>query len=175
MDRDNRYLHIPGVDHRRDTVITPKEPGGKVVIAGDSEVPAQYEFRDSDTRKAVAKAFPVSLVAGSSVKICSLPELCSETGVYALKITWGGNAAHYWHGWFAAIIPVRLGQHDYYNASAAEPIAGTHFYHHRNVSAFAFTLESDNSTPSYGFGGIFVTSAVTYSDTFTVVLKKLMP
>ena len=116
-----------------------------------------------------------SLTNGSWTKLCDFGHNYLD-GAYAIKIEWDyGHTGHYWAGMATGMVPAKSYTHVQYNNAPDEPLSLNHFYHHRTVNRFDFTLDSDNYWGShYGRIALWVYSYSTATHHFWVDVRKIL-
>ena len=132
--------------------------GNKVRINGDDAV---------FPRRTLVNGTSYSLTNGSWTKLCDFGHNYLD-GAYAIKIEWNyGGTGHYWAGMATGMVPAKSYTHVQYNNAPDEPLSLNHFYHHRAVGRFEFTLDSDNYWGgSYGRIALWVKGGSTATHQF---------
>jgi hypothetical protein len=140
--------------------------GNKVRIDGDDAV---------FPRRTLVNGTSYSLTSGSWTKLCDFGHNYLD-GAYAIKIEWNyGGTGHYWAGMATGMVPAKSYTHVQYNHAPDEPLSLNHFYHHRTVGRFEFTLDSDNYWgASYGRIALWVKGGSTATHQFYVDVRKIL-
>jgi hypothetical protein len=140
--------------------------GNKVRIDGDDAV---------FPRRTLVNGTSYSLTSGSWTKLCDFGHNYLD-GAYAIKIEWNyGGTGHYWAGMATGMVPAKSYTHVQYNHAPDEPLSLNHFYHHRTVGRFEFTLDSDNYWGgSYGRIALWVKGYSTATHQFYVDVRKIL-
>jgi hypothetical protein len=140
--------------------------GNKVKIDGDDAV---------FPRRTLVNGTSYSLTSGSWTKLCDFGHNYLD-GAYAIKIEWNyGGTGHYWAGMATGMVPAKSYTHVQYNHAPDEPLSLNHFYHHRTVGRFEFTLDSDNYWGgSYGRIALWVKGYSTATHQFYVDVRKIL-
>ena len=140
--------------------------GNKVRINGDDAV---------FPRITLVNGTSYSLTSGSWTKLCDFGHNFLN-GAYAIKIEWNyGGTGHYWAGMATGMVPAKSYTHVQYNNAPGEPLSLNHFYHHRAVGRFEFTLDSDNYWGgSYGRIALWVKGYSTATHQFYVDVRKIL-
>ena len=140
--------------------------GNKVRIDGDDAV---------FPRITLVNGTSYSLTSGSWTKLCDFGHNFLN-GAYAIKIEWNyGGTGHYWAGMATGMVPAKSYTHVQYNNAPGEPLSLNHFYHHRAVGRFEFTLDSDNYWGgSYGRIALWVKGYSTATHQFYVDVRKIL-
>jgi hypothetical protein len=140
--------------------------GNKVKIDGDDAV---------FPRITLVNGTSYSLTSGSWRKLCDFGHNFLD-GAYAIKIEWNyGGTGHYWAGMATGMVPAKSYTHVQYNNAPDEPLSLNHFYHHRAVGRFEFTLDSDGYWGgSYGRIALYVKGYSTATHQFYVDVRKIL-
>jgi hypothetical protein len=140
--------------------------GNKVRINGDDAV---------FPRITLVNGTSYSLTSGSWTKLCDFGHNYLD-GAYFIKIEWNyGGTGHYWAGMATGMVPAKSYTHVQYNHAPDEPLSLNHFYHHRTVGRFEFTLDSDNYWgASYGRIALWVKGGSTATHQFYVDVRKIL-
>ena len=141
--------------------------GNKVRINGDDAV---------FPRRTLVNGTSYSLTSGSWTKLCDFGHNYLD-GAYAIKIEWNyGGTGQYWAGMATGMVPAKSYTHVQYDAAPDEPLSLNHFYHHRTVGRFEFTLDSDNyfSSGPYGRIALWVKGGSTATHQFYVDVRKIL-
>ena len=142
--------------------------GNKVRIDGDDAV---------FPRITLVNGTSYSLTSGSWTKLCDFGHNYLD-GAYFIKIEWNyGGTGHYWAGMATGMVPAKSYTHVQYDHAPDEPLSLNHFYHHRTVGRFEFTLDSDNyfsGTGPYGRIALFVKGGSTATHQFYVDVRKIL-